>query len=249
MYYVKATNMKEAITKSWQTLKDNGIKRERNNQSKTDECLEIGLCLDLENDEFFYDYYAPKCVMFEDIEGLIEYDLEFVKGINDDKFNYTYHQLFEPYFDKCIDELVNNPHTRRAVLPIAGEMSYKDDYPPCCQLIMVDLSELREVNLAVVFRSNDAVKAFPSNLFAVKRLQNHIAEVLTDKSGTEHYLGNIVYVVNNFHAYSNDYGMLDGYLNQMSTADDEKLFWTAEEYFEAMNEYVNKGVKNETNIL
>ena len=128
MIYVEAANMKEAIIKSWQTLKDNGIKRERNNQSKTDECLEIGLCLDIKLEELgiinnkIFDYYAPKCIMFEDIEGLIEYDLEFTEGINDDKFNYTYHKLFAPYLDKCIKELVENPKSRRAVLPIAGEL-------------------------------------------------------------------------------------------------------------------------------
>ena len=240
MYYVKATNMKEAITKSWEALKNKGIKRKRNNQSKTDECLEIGLCLDLENDEFFYDYYAPKCVMLEGIEGLIKYDLEVTEGINDDKFNHTYHKLFAPYFDKCIDVLVADPTSRRAVLPIAGEASYKDGYPPCMQVIMVDLSELNEVNLAVVFRSNDAVKAFPSNLFAVKRLQDLIAKTLTEKSGVEHYLGNIVYVANNFHAYSNDYGMLDGYLKRMQTAENGKLFWTSDEYVMALEEYLEK---------
>lgn len=241
MIYVKAENFKEAITKSWEALKDNGVKRQRNNQSKTDECLEIGLCLDIGNDEFFFDYYAPKCVMFEDIEGLVEYDLEFVEGINDNKkFNYTYHKLFVPYLDKCIEELVNNPQSRRAVLPIAGEVSYEDEYPPCMTTMMVDLSDEKEVNLTVVFRSNDAVKAFPSNLFAVKRLQDYIVRKLNDNTDDYHYIGNIIYFVNNFHAYSNDYGILDGYLKQMKTAEDEKLFWTADEYYEAWVNYINK---------
>lgn len=249
MIYIKATNFKDAITKSWEALKDNGIKRQRNNQSKTDECLEISLCLDIENDEFFMKYYAPKCVMFEDIQGLVEYDLEFTEGLNDGKFNYTYHQLFEPYFDKCIEELINNPQSRRAVLPIAGEMSYADKFPPCMQLIMVDLSEGNEVNLAVVFRSNDAVKAFPSNLFAVRRLLDYIAYTLQEKTGNTYYAGNIVYMVNNFHAYSSDYGMLDGYLNRMKTAEDEKLFWTAAEYDMALDECLNEGIKDEKDVL
>lgn len=249
MIYVEAANMKEPIIKSWQTLKDNGIKRERNNQSKTDECLEIGLCLDIKLEELgiinnkIFDYYAPKCIMFEDIEGLIEYDLEFTEGINDDKFNYTYHKLFAPYLDKCIKELVENPKSRRAVLPIAGEMSYKDEYPPCLQLIMVDISEDMYVNLTVVFRSNDAVKAFPSNLFAIKRLQDHFVGEISERTNDSYWIGHITYIANNFHAYSNDYGMLDGYLNQMKTADDKKLFWTFEEYISAMSEYVSKGVK------
>ena len=242
MIYVKAGNFKEAITKSWEALKDNGVKRQRNNQSKTSECLEIGLCLDVGNDELGFNYYAPKCVMFEDIEGLIEYELEFVKGINDGKFNYTYHQLFAPYLDKCIEELANNPQSRRAVLPIAGEMSYKDEYPPCLQLMMVDLSDEGKVSITAVFRSNDAVKAFPSNLFAVKRLQSHIAQELSDITKIPHYIGNVTYIANNFHAYNNDYGMLDGYLKQMKTAENEKLFWNAFEYLNALCEYTKKNM-------
>ena len=240
MEYVKVTNFKDAIIDSWEVLQNRGKKRLRNNQSKIEECLEIGLCLDIRYDEHFSDYYAPKCVMFEDIEGLVEYDLEFTYGINDGKFNYTYHQLFAPYLNKCIDELVNNPQSRRAVLPIAGEMSYKDEYPPCLQLMMVELSDRNEVNITVVFRSNDAVKAFPSNLFAVKRLQDYIVTELTDRSENDdkYWMGNIVYIANNFHAYGHDYKMLNGYLNRMYNAEDEKLFWTADEYLEAITKYV-----------
>ena len=246
MEHVKATNFKEAIMESWEILKRKGNKRLRNNQSNIEECLEIGLCLDIKNDNRFWDYYAPKCVMFEDIEGLVEYDLEFTYGINDGKFNYTYHQLFAPYLDKCIDELANNPQSRRAVLPIAGEMSYKDEYPPCLQLIMVDLSDKNAVNITVVFRSNDAVKAFPSNLFAIRRLQSYIAEKLMERNENEEYfVGNITYIANNFHAYGHDYNMLNGYLNRMYTAEDEKLFWTADEYIEAINEYITANYPDE----
>ena len=103
-----------------------------------------------------------------DLYSLVEYELEFIDGIRDweSEWEYTYHKLFMQHYDECISELKRNHDTRRAVLPIAGDTSYGNPHPPCMQIIMFRIIN-NKLNTTAVFRSNDGVKAFAMNSFAI----------------------------------------------------------------------------------
>lgn len=233
MYHlIEAPTLNEAISQAWEVLLEKGRIRKRDNQSNKDTCLETSIIINVNRwtKSKYNHYYAPKCVMFESIEDLAEYDLEFKFGIRDDDFNYTYHELYVPYLDKAIQELKDNPDSRRAVLPIAGPASYEDKFPPCLQIMVLSINPENELELTAFFRSNDGVKAFPSNIFAISRFQEYVAKELDLTPG------GFTYVVNNFHAYSKDFmgenSMLEGYLKLIKEKPDN-AFWDKEEYEKA----------------
>lgn len=173
-----------------------------------------------------------------ELKTMVEYVLEFVNGVKDfevdlGKWDYTYHQEIKEYLDKCINELKRNHDTRRAVIPIAGEKSYASMYPPCMQNIMFRIIG-GKLHTTVTFRSNDAVKAFVMNSFAISQLARFIATEV----GVE--VGGYTHIANSFHAYSNDWDQLEGYCKMFATRDESELYYTYEEYLEVYNEYANE---------
>lgn len=176
----------------------------------------------------------PKCIM-GGLEDLVAYVDEFLNGTDKD-FNYTYHDLYNKYFDKCISEIERYKYTRRATLPVAGDASYESEYPPCLQLMLPRIIKLEDgserLTLMVVFRSNDAVKAFPMNLVAVAMFQKKLAEYFNVE------VGQLRYVVNSFHCYQADIEKLKAYNDRFRDCQDlSEIAFTLDEYYEVENEY------------
>ena len=122
------------------------------------------------------------------------------------------------YWEQCEKEIERYRYTRRATLPIAGEVSYASQYPPCLQLllprIVKDLNNQTErLDLTVVFRSNDAVNAFPMNAFAISMMQKQLAE----KHGVD--CGELLYIANSFHCYHKDLDKLRAYVRRWKNAE------------------------------
>lgn len=199
------------------------------NQDHKDRSKDLSLLINVEDISNLTISKAIPC----DLYGLVEYDLEFSEGVKDFEkhWDYTYHQLFSPYYNYCMNELLRNPNSRRAVLPIAGAKSYGNPHPPCMQNIMYRIVD-GKLNTTVTFRSNDGVKAFAMNSFAIARMTHKMAEILDVP------VGSYTHIANSFHAYSHDWGMLESYCKRFDT--NEKLYYSLVEYLEVYDEYAEE---------
>jgi len=224
-------NLHNAVEEAMRMVNRIGIVVDGENQSRDDKLKELSVAINVED---IREITISKA-MPGDLYSLVEYELEFVEGVRDfeKSWDYTYHQLFGKYISQCINELRRNKGSRRAVLPICGEKSYGTQYPPCLQVIIFNAAR-GKLNTTAVFRSNDCVKAFPMNAFALCRLAHRIAEEI----GVE--VGGYTHIAESFHAYQRDWEQLDAYCNLFRKRPDEDLFYSMEEYTEIYNTYAKE---------
>lgn len=157
----------------------------------------------------------------EMLDGILDFEVE------NGKWDYTYHQrmtdwdfvmndfygrVWQDEIDQIcfvIEELRRNPYSRRAVIDIRN--NYRDMFssdPACMQHLQFFVRD-GKLNLKVLFRSNDAVKASFSNAFALILLQKRIADELGYEVGT------YTHRANSFHCYERDFDMLKGYVKRI----------------------------------
>lgn len=145
----------------------------------------------------------------EMLDGILDFEIE--KG----NWSYTYHSRMTDYNGDgnrfgdqvrfVVEELRRNPYSRRAVIDVRdNNRDMGSDDPACLQHIQFFIRD-GKLDLDVLFRSNDAVKATFMNAFALIMLQKRIA----DELGVE--VGTYTHRANSFHCYKKDYGLLDGY--------------------------------------
>jgi len=169
---------------------------------------------------------------FEDLE---EYVMEVCEGIKDHlvrdpndetdtRWEYTYHGRLFRYdvptldpidqIDRLVSRLARAPHTRRAqaITWKVWDDSGCDD-PACLQSIWCRITPAEGepvLSMNVRFRSNDAYKAGLMNIFALVRLQERIAERISQLSGTTVRLGRYCHMADSYHIYGKDLAEFEG---------------------------------------
>jgi len=160
---------------------------------------------------------------FEELE---EYVMEVCEGIKDHcvrdpgdaqdmRWEYTYHQRLFAYTvptQEPIDQielvcrkLAESPHTRRAQAITWKVWEDNHCYDPAClqsvwcRILEEDGQSVLSMN--VRFRSNDAYKAAFMNMFALVRLQQHIAARVAELSGRPVRLGRYCHMADSYHIY------------------------------------------------
>lgn len=223
--YIKAETIGYAVEEAIKALNARGTEQSRENQDRADITKEIQLCLDVEHPDA--EPAISRCIV-TDLKGLAKYDREFLDGTGDDEgWKYTYHSLYARYYDSLIAELKRNINTRRACIAMGqGDINFTDD-PPCMQLIMFNYAD-GKLEMTVVFRSNDGVKAFPMNIHAVEMLHEKVCEEMGLPVGPLHY------IANNFHAYSKDFKILESYCRVFDTAPEKRRFASLKELKELL---------------
>ncbi|MCD6205299.1 MAG: hypothetical protein J7L22_06520 [Candidatus Marinimicrobia bacterium] len=200
------------------------------------------------------------------LEDLQEYVLEVVEGIkdhcvrdandpDDTKWEYTYHQrLFNyivPGIEKPIDQieliarkLAKVPYTRRAQAITWKVWEDNTCYDPAClQSIWCRLLKGDEdnwyLNTNVRFRSNDAYKAAFMNMFALIRLQQIIADRISDISGKSVNLGRYVHQADSYHIYGSYFSEFKNrFLNAIETRDFEQRTYNYSDMKDIMEEAI-----------
>lgn len=182
-----------------------------------------------------------------DPHSLQKYCMEMLDGIMDfeveaGNWPYTYHDRMKDQIDFIIDTLKNNPLSTRAVIDIRDKnIDMKIDDPACLQHIQFFIRD-DKLDMHVLFRSNDALKATFMNAFALIELQKKIA----DELGLE--VGKYVHTANSFHCYDKDQTTFDGYYHYIMTKMPDRLCYSYDDWKVWMLEEVPK-IKEEVKAL
>ena len=224
--YIHAPTVGIGVEEAIKALNEYGIEQERENQDWKDTTKEIQLCLDI--DDPTAEPAISRCIM-GDLRTLASYDHEILDGTADDRgWKYTYHQLYSRFYDQCRDELKRNIHTRRACIALGqGDINFSED-PPCLQMLMFNYVS-GKLEMTIIFRSNDGVKAFPMNIHAISLIQQRMAKELDVPVGPLHY------IANNFHCYSRDYDVIKNYCHVFETANEKRRFFSMDQVMEYYN--------------
>ena len=179
---------------------------------------------------------------------LEQYKLEMLDGILDfevDKgnWNYTYHKRYVNQIPFIIEELKRNPDSRRAVMLIRDnkEDMYSED-PACLQHIQYFIRN-NKLHCKVLFRSNDACKATFMNAFALIMLQKRIADELNIE------IGSYTHRASSFHAYENDFNLLNGYCKRIKNESLEDMTYNYKDDWKEIMESYDEEIMNQVKEL
>ena len=140
--------------------------------------------------------------VMEMVDGILDFEVE--KG----KWHYTYHQRYADQLDYIVKELMRNPSSRRAVMVLWDkDADQTSGDPPCLNHIQFFIRN-NKLDMVVLFRSNDAVKATFMNAFALIMLQKKVADILGYDVGT------YTHRANSFHCYEKDFEKLGAFIHQ-----------------------------------
>lgn len=176
-------------------------------------------------------------LMIGDTHSLMQYQMELLDGILDfevcpnkdgSKWSYTYHSRYKPQYDFVIEELKNNPSSRRAVFSIRDwKVDSMVSDPACWQYASYTIRD-NKLNCEVLFRSNDATGAFPMNAFGLIKLQEKIANELCVKVGYyKHH-------ATSFHCYERNMQTLKHYVNAIQGKSLMELTYNYEEEYKPL---------------
>ena len=146
--------------------------------------------------------------VFEMTEGIMDFEIE--RG----NWHYTYHQRFAPWIDGVVDELMWNPKSRRACISVRDNAADEGSADPACLQSMQFMIRDGRLDMHVLFRSNDAVRATFMNAFALICIQEKMAYVLNVK------VGRYVHRATNFHVYPECKDMLEAYVKRIFSGKD-----------------------------
>lgn len=149
------------------------------------------------------DPYALQQYVMEMTEGIMDFEATITGN-----WSYTYHNRMIGDLIQCLKILKKDPYSRRAIVDIRKATDIASDDPPCLTIIQY-LIENGYLNCFVTFRSNDAIKAFFMNAFALIEIQKQMADILGVK------VGRYIHTANSFHAYEQDWPKLEGFNNRM----------------------------------
>lgn len=149
----------------------------------------------------------------EILDGILDFEID--RG----NWDYTYHSRMAQQFDFILSELRRNPDSRRAVIDVRDwKVDSEKSSPACLQHLQYLIRDGR-LHCKVLFRSNDATKASFMNAFSLIMLQKRFADELNVRIGT------YTHRANSFHAYENDFSLLEGYVKRISSGSEVTYYY------------------------
>lgn len=149
-------------------------------------------------------FYELEQYREEMLDGILDFEVE--KG----NWAYTYHQRISEQLPKVINLLREDGFSRRAVIDVRDWKHDIDSENPACLQHIQFFIRNNKLDMYVLFRSNDAVKATFMNAFALIMLQKRVA----DELGVE--VGTYTHTANSFHCYEKDLKTLVRYVDTIN---------------------------------
>jgi len=148
-------------------------------------------------------------------------------------------------FDNCAQHLIDDPHTREAIM-IYNRPSMQYEYNKdgmhdfmCCQNVQYFLNEYDEKNTLldciVNFRSNDAVFGFNNDAMWMIHVQDELAAYLREETGKHIVSGNIYWNAGSLHIYERHFKILTDFETKQN-------IFNYYENMERLNKHLSKNV-------
>jgi thymidylate synthase len=187
---------------------------------------------------------------FEVVEGVHDHLI----NPQENKWPYTYHDLlfnwlatddvakrepaklpFNPanQIDYIVEKLSSFTYSRRAQATTWNPLAHPNiEHPPCLQRIWCRLFQDKKgayvLNFDTDWRSRDAYKGAPMNMFAIIDLGRIVAERISEKIGKEVKLGTYTDTSNSFHLYGAYFDEFSRFLKGLEARKFEERTWTTD---------------------
>ena len=254
---VKGESIPEAWERSVVELYENGLRYCRDGpKDKGREQVDCTMTIEVENpDHEFFMHRGMSC----SIDGLLEYQMEMLGAKNslvvnrydntdDPRWPYAYNDRFSnyPFRKEAIDQiegviqnLINEPHMRRAnMITCVPEKDIKSDDPPCLQNVWFFLgpegNDSYLLNMNYVFRSRNVMIAAPMNMVGLYTLQCYVRDKINERTDFHVENGRIVDFVHSYHVRADDMENLEKFIESLGKRNFEDRVWSRSHVFGIM---------------
>ncbi|MDO8642442.1 MAG: thymidylate synthase [Candidatus Woesearchaeota archaeon] len=212
-FKVRAKKIGEAWLQALQLIMKFGAVKESQRGEKQKEVMELMISVTDEN---------PDAISWKEYFNFTQEDLEnyYPQVLSpqtlDVKYTYgsrlmNYHSIDQ--IQSIIDELKKAPHSRRAVAVLWDvEKDSASEDPPCFNLLQA-LIQNNKLFLIMYIRSNDMYDAWPRNAFALRKLQQRIAQEVGCA------MGHLITLSGSAHIYERSFKQVDELLKDYPVAD------------------------------
>lgn len=144
--------------------------------------------------------------------------LDFMIGVDDNTWEYTYHDRIKYQIPFVIEELRRDPYSRRAIIDVRKNNVDMDNEHPACLQNMGFMIRDNKLDLVVTMRSNDAPEATFMNAFAfIVGIQKYIVDQLNIDENLNIEVGAYTHIAYSFHCYEKDFKKLNDFCKRIES--------------------------------
>ena len=144
--------------------------------------------------------------------------LDFMIGVDDNTWEYTYHDRIKYQIPFVIEELRRDPYSRRAIIDVRKNNVDMDNEHPACLQNMGFMIRDNKLDLVVTMRSNDAPEATFMNAFAfIVGIQKYIVDQLNIDENLNIEVGSYTHIAYSFHCYEKDFKKLNDFCKRIES--------------------------------
>ena len=144
--------------------------------------------------------------------------LDFMIGVDDNTWEYTYHDRIKYQIPFVIEELRRDPYSRRAIIDVRKNNVDMDNGHPACLQNMGFMIRDNKLDLVVTMRSNDGPEATFMNAFAfIMGIQKYIVDQLNIDENLNIEVGSYTHIAYSFHCYEKDFKKLDDFCKRIKS--------------------------------
>ena len=144
--------------------------------------------------------------------------LDFMIGVDDNTWEYTYHDRIKYQIPFVIEELRKDPYSRRAIIDVRkNNVDMGNEHPACLQNMGFMIRD-NKLDLVVTMRSNDAPEATFMNAFAfIVGIQKYIVDQLNIDENLNIEVGSYTHIAYSFHCYEKDFKKLNDFCKRIES--------------------------------
>lgn len=144
--------------------------------------------------------------------------LDFMIGVDDNTWEYTYHDRIKYQIPFVIEELRRDPYSRRAIIDVRkNNVDMGNEHPACLQNMGFMIRD-NKLDLVVTMRSNDAPEATFMNAFAfIVGIQKYIVDQLNIDENLNIEVGSYTHITYSFHCYEKDFKKLNDFCKRIES--------------------------------
>lgn len=198
LYTIKGDYVGELWLQALNIINSYGVKTKSTNDDSNEirECINLVSILNKENPDEpnMFDYFIF------DKDYLFDYYKEFTTNFIPQGTSYTYGSKFnnDNQIDKIINKIKENKYSKRNYITTWNTSDLDIENPPCVISLQINIQN-NKLYATSYIRSNDIFRAYPLNVFGLRKLQ----KIISKRVDIE--LGSLMVISQSAHVYKENY--------------------------------------------
>jgi thymidylate synthase len=214
-HLISANNIADAWVKVLHRIRTSGVIRGHGHDGEWQELIDVMTVVRNEPPDFYFpspNYLPVDRKFISDYIPSVLYDSPYTEGVK-----YTYGQRMRSWFNRdqvedVIQKITTDIDTASAVISLWDTSDHDRGGSPCLNHIWFRVNKINDtyrLSLTATFRSNDMFGAWVSNAMALRALQCHVGEKVSERIGVDIICAELITVSQSAHIYDDSWENVD----------------------------------------